>query len=311
MNVWVNQTANLSVMKSRSARFLLAIAVTTLVVHFSAFAQSQPGTKKGPTSKIYIVDSAGESQIEHGNKIYPTEQATAYDAPGTVIETKGKSHNSFVYSNGTGMYVDQDTRVEIESFAQEPFQADYATNLGALVEPSVSRSHVRISRGSVGLCTSKLISGSSMQYSTPFADVNVRGGRISIDANADESHIDLLEGDVTVRSGGKDIGGQILHPGERATIRPAANAGDPPTITIGPIPDDQLAAANERAAQACGARTSVTFELLAGGGAAGEATGEAAGADAEVNQQKIGAKPVLPPDPTIPVVVSPDRLPGT
>ena len=66
---------------------------------------------------------------------------------------------------------------------------------------------------------------------------------------------------------------------------------------------------HDRAAQACGARTAVTFELLAGG-----ASGEAAGADrasAEVDQQSIVAKPTLPPDPTIPVVVSPDRLPGT
>ena len=207
------------------------------------------------------------------------------------------------------MYLDQDTRVEIESFAQEPFEADYAANLGALVEPSVSRSQVRVAHGSVGVCTTRLMSGSSMQYSTPFADINVRGGRISIEANADESHVDLIEGDVTVRSGSMDVGGQLLRPGERATIRPPANAGDPPTITIGPIPDDRLAAANDRAAQACGARTAVTFELLAGG-----ASGEAAGADrasAEVDQQSIVAKPTLPPDPTIPVVVSPDRLPGT
>jgi hypothetical protein len=293
-------------MKTSLPRFLLSLAVTSLLFQPVAFGQRQLGTKKGPASKIYVVDVTGESQIESGNKIYTTQQSTAYDAPGTVIETKANSHDSLVYSNGTGMYVDQNTRVEIDTFAQEPFHADYGTDLGALVEPSVSRSKVHVSRGAVGVCTSQLISGSSMRYTTPLAEINIRGGRISIEANGEESHVDLLEGDVTVRSGGKDVGGQILRPGERATIRPAANAGDAPSITIGPIPEDQLAAANERVAQACQSRTAVTFELLAGG-AAGD---ESAGADAEP-QQQIVAKPTLPPDPTVPVVVSPDRLPGT
>ncbi|MSU46417.1 MAG: hypothetical protein EXS42_04660 [Lacunisphaera sp.] len=79
----------------------------------NAFAQRQLGKKKGPTSKLYVAETRGETQIQTGGKIYAARQATAFDAPGTVIETKDDSHNAFVYSNGIGMFIDQNTRVAV------------------------------------------------------------------------------------------------------------------------------------------------------------------------------------------------------
>jgi ferric-dicitrate binding protein FerR (iron transport regulator) len=83
-------------------------------------------------------------------------------------------------------------------------------------EPSISQSEVHVAHGAVGICTSQLVSGSSMLYTTPQASMNIRGGKVSIQTNADETIIDLLDGDLTVRGGSKDVGGQILRPGERA-----------------------------------------------------------------------------------------------
>ena len=91
-------------MKSISYRPLLLGVLALLVLVPNSFAQRQLGKKKGPVSKIYIADAQGEGQIENGEKIYTLRQATAFDAPGSVIETKANSHNAVVYSNGTGAF---------------------------------------------------------------------------------------------------------------------------------------------------------------------------------------------------------------
>jgi hypothetical protein len=312
-------------MKTNITRLLFVCVTASVFVLPSAIAQRQLGKKKGPTSKLYVSESKGDSEIQTDGKVYATRQATAFDAPGTVIETKKDSHNAFVYSNGTGMYVDENTRVEIDRFVQEPFKPQRNQSADDPVEPSVSQSDVFVSRGAVGICTSNLVSGSSMNYSTPEASINIRGGKVSIQTNANESTIDLLEGDVTVRGGSRDVGGQILRPGERATIRPGA-FGQPAKITIAPIPPAVLQAVDERVTIACNARKTVTFEAIerkaaigldgppsittGGNGAAttndGAATGDGAGSD-----QEIVAKPRVPGDLPVNVVVSPDRLPGT
>lgn len=299
------------------ARLTLLGVAALLVLAPSAFAQRQLGKKKGPTSKIYLAETKGDSQIQTGEKIYSARQATAFDAPGTVIETKADSSNAFVYSNGTGMFVDQNTRVEIDRFVQEPFRPDRTTTADAPYEPSVSQSDVHVAHGAVGVCTSQLVSGSSMLYSTPQASINIRGGKVSIETNADETVIDLLEGDITVRSGGKDIGGQILRAGDRAVVR-ASPAGLPPVVTISQIPMEQMQASDERVAVACNAKKTVTFEVIekkaeegldgpAQGNALSNSNSPTEGADG----QEIVVKPTVPSDPPTNIVISPDRISGT
>ena len=303
-------------MKTIPLRLLLVGMLVLAFASPSALAQRQLGKKKGPVSKLYVAETKGQTEIQNGDKIYTIRQATAFDAPGTVIETKAESHDTLVYSNGTGLFVGENTRVEINHFSQEPFRAN-RNQLDSPYEPSVSQSDVFISRGAVGLCTNQLISGSAMLYSTPLAMINIRGGRLVIEAAATETIIDLLEGDLTVRHGPKDVSGQILRAGERATVRPAAGPGLDPVITIEPIPRSALARDDDRTAMACNARKSVTFEAIekladAGleqAGTAGRPSeGEAAGAAA---LQEIVAKPTVPQNPPTNIVISPDRLPGT
>ena len=310
-------------MKSSLVRILLLSALALMAVSPSTFAQRQLGKKKGPTSKLYLAETKGETQIQTGDKIYAARQATAFDAPGTVIETQADSHNAFVYSNGTGMFIDQNTRVEIDRFVQEPFKPDRNSNADAPIEPSISQCDVHVSRGAVGVCTSQLVSGSTMLYSTPQASVNIRGGKVAIQTNPEETVIDLLEGDLTVRGGSQDIGGQILRPGERAVIR-TAPAGQLPMITISQIPPEALQVADERVSVACNAKKTVTFEVIeqkavqgldsppadnAGAGTpdAGSPTAGGGGGDTE----EIVAKPTVPQNPPTNIVISPDRLPGT
>jgi hypothetical protein len=307
-------------MKTPLNRLFLLVLAALVAAAPSAYAQRQLGKKKGPTSKIYLAEAIGDSQIQTGEKIYTARQATAFDAPGTVIETKEGAHNAFVYSNGTGLFVDQNTRVEIDRFVQEPFQPNRNTTADAPFEPSISQSDVHVSHGAVGVCTSQLVSGSSMNYSTPQASVNIRGGKVAIETNADETVIDLLEGDITVRGGSKDIGGQVLRPGERAVVR-SAPAGLPPTITISRIPPEALQVSDERVSVACNAKKTVTFEAIERkaeeglDAPAGEAPppdgtpGNPSGGD-NAGDQEIVAKPTVPSAPPTNIVISPDRLPG-
>jgi hypothetical protein len=275
----------------------------------AAYAQRQLGKQKGPTSKIYLAETKGESQISNGERIFTAKQATAFDAPGTIIETSADSHNAVVYSNGTGMFVDSNSRVEIDRFVQEPFKPDRTTTTDTPTEPSLSQSDVFLSRGAIGLCTSALVSGSSMTYSTPHGSVNIRGGRVSIETNDTESYIDLLEGDITVRGGERDVGGQILRVGERATIRPAS-FGRPASVTIGPIPQEALKSADERVAIACNARKTVTFDVIERKAEDGSDAGGG-------NQNPGGEGGEIVTRPTVPgglptnVVTSPDRLTNT
>jgi hypothetical protein len=296
-------------MKTHLSRLLIVSALALSIAVPSSFAQRSLGKKKGPTSKIYVAESNGDTQIQSGEKIYTARQATAFDAPGTVIETKANSHNAIVYSNGTGMFVDENTRVEIGRFVQEPFKPERDATLDQPYEPSISQSNVYVPHGAIGICTSRLVSGSSMLYATPHGAVNIRGGKVAIESRPDETYIDLLEGDVTVRSTGKDVGGQILRPGERAVIRPSAIPGAEPSITIMPIPQESMKVDDERVEMACNAKKTVTFAAIdRPSGQTGDAGNEAAGADAD---QEIVAKPTVPGNPPTNIVVSPDRLPGT
>ncbi|MBI2497997.1 MAG: FecR domain-containing protein, partial [Opitutae bacterium] len=181
-------------MKTIITRLLILCAVTAVVFSPSAFAQRQLGKKKGPTSKLYIAENIGEARVKSGDRIYSVRQASAFDAPGTVIETSENSRTTFVYSNGVGMTVGSNTRVEINRFEQEAFSAKAAAGAGSAEEPSVSKSEIYLSRGTIGISTSQFLTGSSMSCSTDLGSINIRGGNIRIESNPDETIIDLLDG---------------------------------------------------------------------------------------------------------------------
>lgn len=305
-------------------RLLAAATILAVVAAPSAFAQRQLGKKKGPTSKLFLAESVGEGNITTEGKSHTAKQATAFDAPGTVIETGKDSHQAFVYSNGTGMLVDENTRVEVDRFVQEPFRPD--REKGTETEPSISQSDVFVSRGQVNICTSQLVSGSTMNYSTPNASVNIRGGKVAVSTNGSESTIYLLDGDITVRTGGKDTGGTLLRPGEKATIRPGP-PGRPPIVTVAPIEPQMMPMLDDKVSAACAAKKTVSFETIeakaqfgaegepqqntTGSGdtpAASNTPGNANGTDTPT--EEIVATPTTPADLPTNITVSPDRLPG-
>lgn len=243
-----------------------AVVVATLlgaaIVPVALRAQDQ---KKNPASKIYVSDVAGEAQIDTGENIQDLSKKSVYTVQGTVIETKkaekqeekDKVFSTMVYSNGTGAYFAEDTRVEVKRFQQEPF----TPNRGDMeVEPSISQTQAFVSRGTVALCNSKMVAGSNMNYATNLGQVNIRGQKVVIESHDEVTRISMLEGESTVRSGGADLGGRVLRSGEQALIRRQAN-GAPPQIQIQRIPQAESAQLDDKVAMACMAKKTVYFEV--------------------------------------------------
>jgi hypothetical protein len=284
----------MSTLNRRTSKALTGFFLAISLVSAVSFAQSSDGKRKNPTSKLYVADVEGIASINTGEKIEDLTKKSVHAAEGVILETKAESKDAIVLSNGTGIGFDADTRLEINRFLQEPFspnRSDLET------EPSVSQTAAMLSRGSVGLCTSKLVAGSSMIYSTRHASVAIRGRKVVIETTDNQTVVSLIEGDVTVR-GDMMAGGQTLKPGQQAIItRPSSF--EPPVIVIQPIPKDDVKRLEDKVAIACMARQTVYFEV-------GERQNEGA-ADGAFGQDIVPVE-VLPGTLTPNTTISPYKL---
>lgn len=252
-------------MKSRHTLVLRGVIAALAIVSLLAVSASAQPRKKNPASKLYVSDVSGEAQIDTGELVEDLARRSVYSAQGSVIDTKRpespedrkKYFSTMVYSNGTGAFFDADTRVEIRRFIQEPFLPNRSD---MEVEPSISQTQAFISRGTVGLCTSKLVAGSTMSYTTAHGTINIRGRKVVIQAMPDHTRVAMLEGDSTVRAGANDMGGHTVHAGEQAIIRPGA-PGQANLIEITKIPSQDASFLDERVAMACMAKRTVYFEV--------------------------------------------------
>jgi hypothetical protein len=242
----------------------LAAAGFTSAIFFAPAVATAQSKKRNPTSKVYVSDVAGEALIDTGDAVEDVSKRSVYYAQGAVIETRkpenadaaAKNYSTMVYSNGTGAFFDADTRVEVKKFVQEPFTPN-RTDIE--LEPSVSQTQAFVSRGAVGLCTSKLVAGSSMTYATPHGMVNVRGRKLVVETKNDVTKISMIEGDSTVRGGPEDLGGYTVKAGEQAIIRPNP-AGGASLVEITRIPPAELPQLDEKVTMACMAKRTVYFE---------------------------------------------------
>lgn len=240
--------------RRQTAVVCAVLLAAALAVPLDVFAA--PKKKKNPVSKLYVADKNGEAEIDNGEKIEELKDKSVHDASGSAVQTKPDANSSIVYSNGAGVYLDPDTKMDVKSFIQEPFTPNRSD---LEVEPSISRTEAVVAHGTVGLCTSKLVAGSKMVYRTPHASVNIRARRVVIQANDKETKISVVEGDVTVAAGENDVGGQILRAGQQAIIRPGAG---PNGFTIQPIPAEEKTTVEDKVVKACMARRTVYFEVV-------------------------------------------------
>jgi len=243
--------------RSLFVRLALLCAALGIVASVAVSAQSK---KNNPTSKFYVADVDGDAQIDTGDKVDDLTKKSVYNAEGTVVETKPSATNAMVFSNGTGIFFDEDTRLEVKKFEQEPFVPN-RTDMD--VEPSISQTQNYVPRGTVGLCTSKLVAGSSMNYSTPLGSVNIQGGKVVVSSENNKTTISMIEGESNVNAGVIDTGGHTLKNGQQAIITPGANGG-PTQIKIQDIPNNQIRELSQKVTMACNAKKTVYFQATGG-----------------------------------------------
>ena len=235
--------------------FLLSAVLLTAKDDPSPAAKSEAPLNWQPApGKMYVAERSGDCTIYAAGKASTPERASVYNAQGTIIQTEAKSHQTCVFSNGTGMYVDASTKVEITQFDQERFTAE---RRDVTKEPSVSHSETFVAHGLACICTNRLLSGTVMHYGTGLGSVGVnQQSRLAIQSTANTTTVYLLGGHCTVAARqAPSVPNIALHPGEMATI----NEGDN-TVKVEKIPPQTLSAMEDKAGVACRARSIVLFD---------------------------------------------------
>jgi hypothetical protein len=206
-------------MKMNNIGKLIFGAALCMSVALPAFAQqSIPG-------KIYVAEVAGSVTCIADGKVIEVKKGVVQAAPGARVETAAGAHVVLIYSNGTSVYVDEKTILEIREFIQGPFPPGIDTSE---IEPSISKSVSYVRQGRVVVTTNRLAAGSSMVFLTPECQVNIRGKDVVIEARERQTTVSVIRGDVTVIPADATPGaaGHVLHDGQMAVItRPAGDNG--------------------------------------------------------------------------------------
>ncbi|MEX2043845.1 MAG: FecR domain-containing protein [Opitutus sp.] len=278
--------------------------------------------KRSPASKVYFTDVSGDASINTGEQISDVTKRSVYAAQGSVIETRpaaaegggGRgSSSSVVFSNGTGAYLDRDTRVEMRRFEQEPFMPQ-RTDMDT--EPSISQTQAFVERGKVGLSTSKLVAGTNMTYETPLGTIKILGGKVVIETDSEMTKISVLEGECVVRGGPQDMGGHTVKAGEQAVIL-RGDRGRPNIVRILLIPPLELPQLEEIVAMASLAKRTVYFEerivdvntpVDAIDSGVVTAFDEAAGAETNSPVREIVPIEIVPRDLPVQFTISPAQI---
>lgn len=174
---------------------ILRLCVVASCISAAARAQD---LKKNPTSKFYVAGSNGAVSVSDSDKVDQLSPKSTYSAEGKTIQTEGNSNASIVLSNGTGIFLDRSTRIQIQSFKQEAFQANRSD---MQEEPSVSHTKLYVEYGKIGISTSNLAAGSTLQVDTPDASASIHGGQATIQAWNGATEISVINGSATVRTG--------------------------------------------------------------------------------------------------------------
>jgi FecR protein len=284
--------------------FIAALCVATV-----AHAQDR---RKNPTSKLYVADTKGETQIDTGKEIDDLTKKSVYNAQGTVLETKPDSNASVVLSNGTGIYIDVGTRLEIRRFEQESFRPN---RNDVEDEPSISTTQLFLDHGVIGISTSKMVAGSTMEFETSLASAWMRGRQCVVMSGDGITVISMVQGDAEVQAGPLDTPRTVKN-GQQIIITPG-KTGERNNVLIQDIPDGAIAESrlwlNERVLTANDSRQLVYFEVQGRKGGDGSialfdgANGTAASSSTDSGSDIVGV-PVVPVVPPITPTVSAANL---
>lgn len=180
---------------------------------FPLAAQAKLGGQNNILGKFFVSNIKGKVTCVVNSRIYELKKGDTMPARGAIVDTGKGANATLIFSNGTGVYVDEKTHFEVKRFEQEFF----APNNNLRVEPSNSLTLVSLSVGRVVLSTPQLLSGTIMIYETPHASVNIRGEKLLIEVNdkQTQTHVAMIGGVASVVPRGAD--GNFLSIGKRVT----------------------------------------------------------------------------------------------
>lgn len=183
--------------------------------------------------KFVVVSVNGAATCVSDGRILELKKGDTIVARGSSVDTPAGANVVLVFSNGTGVYVDEKTQLKIEKFDQEFF----APNNNLRVEPSNSATVVKLSTGRVVVSTPRLLSGTTMAYQTPHAAVLIRGDKILIEATEKQTHVAMIAGNATVNP--RDASGNFVSIGKRLVTGQEAFV----KYTVGGSSEDESASA--------------------------------------------------------------------
>lgn len=150
--------------------------------------------------KFYASNVKGSVTVISDGRIEELKKGQTILARGTVIDTGKDATATLVFSNGTGVFVDANTRFTVKIFEQEFF----APNNNLRVEPSNSNTLVLLDHGRVVISTPRLLSGTTMVYETDLASINIRGEKVMIETSDKQTHVAMIAGNASVNPRGPD-----------------------------------------------------------------------------------------------------------
>ena len=169
--------------------------------------------------KFYASNVKGSVTVISDGRIEELKKGQTILARGTVIDTGKDATATLVFSNGTGVFVDANTRFTVKIFEQEFF----APNNNLRVEPSNSNTLVLLDHGRVVISTPRLLSGTTMVYETDLASINIRGEKVMIETSDKQTHVAMIAGNASVNPRGPDGNfvsiGRRLQTGNEAFVK--------------------------------------------------------------------------------------------
>jgi hypothetical protein len=269
----------------KTAGKLIQGALLGCIMTLAAFAQEAvPG-------KVYVAEMNGGVTFAVDGKLVELKKGLSSPVQGARIETSPGAYLILVFSNGTSIYVDEKTIVEVDKFMQKPFPAGTDTSV---IEPSVSNTLGRVLQGRVIITTNKLATGTSMIYLSAHGEVRIRGQEVVIEVNDHETRVIVVIGDVTVLSRNAPTGnvGQVLQSGQMAVLTNSPAGDLAGNLQVSTADAGLIAALTPKIEAAERARRIVRFESVTSGD----------------NPPDIQARVVVPVDLPVNLTVSPSTL---
>lgn len=202
-----------------------------------------------PTRGVLILASAeGDVRFEDGAGIPAKDVKPGEPIPPSYYVITGAGAKAIgLLSNGTLLTLDENTRMKVGTFEQEPFKDDGRKVSELSEEPSKSKVILELDMGSLILKTKKLNKDSSLNINSPLGFAGIRGTEFQMASNPGQGvQLDVTESTVefTPPGGGPPIAvsegsGMSAPPGGAPTLRP-----------VNPTVAQKIQVSNEVAAEA-------------------------------------------------------------